>query len=67
MKILLFEGKYGIQWKVLDQLEDLNLGDDLVLLSYTHEQMKMKTTNVTVVNESVGHNIHKEKKQNLQI
>ncbi|VDO78322.1 unnamed protein product [Schistosoma margrebowiei] len=55
------EGKHGIQWTAQNQLDDLDLADDLTLLSHTHEQIKIKTTSVAAVSASVGFNIHKGK------
>ncbi|VDP61978.1 unnamed protein product [Schistosoma curassoni] len=48
------EVKHGIQWTAENQLDDLDFADDLALLSYTHEQMKTKTTSVAAVSASVG-------------
>ncbi|VDP46148.1 unnamed protein product [Schistosoma curassoni] len=60
------EGKHGIQWTAQNQLDDLGLADDLALLSYTHEQMQIKTTNIATVSASVGLNIHKGKTKVLK-
>ena len=30
--------KYGIQWTILDQLDDIDFADDIALLSHTHSQ-----------------------------
>ena len=35
--------KYGIQWIILDQLDDLDFADVIALLSHTHSQMQDKT------------------------
>ncbi|VDP22730.1 unnamed protein product [Schistosoma margrebowiei] len=41
------------------QLDDLDIADDLALLSQTQQQMKEKTTSVAAVSTAVGFNIHK--------
>ncbi|VDP76901.1 unnamed protein product [Schistosoma curassoni] len=61
MKTSTCEGKHGIQWTAQNQLHDLDLEDDLALLSHTHEQMQIKTASVAAVSASVGLNIHKGK------
>ncbi|VDP31283.1 unnamed protein product [Schistosoma mattheei] len=43
------KGKHGIKWTA----------QNFALLSHTHEQRQMKTSNVAAVSESVGLNIHK--------
>ncbi|VDP43854.1 unnamed protein product [Schistosoma margrebowiei] len=48
-------------WTARDQLDDLDLSDDLALLSHTHDLMQMETTSVAAVPVSVGLNIHKGK------
>ncbi|VDO91654.1 unnamed protein product [Schistosoma curassoni] len=48
------------------QLDDLNLADDVVLLSHTQQQKQMKTTNVASVSESVGLKIYKGKSKILK-
>ncbi|VDO63010.1 unnamed protein product [Schistosoma curassoni] len=50
---------YGIQWTAWTQLFDLDFADDLALLSHTHEQLQMKTTNVAAASMMVGVNIQK--------
>ncbi|VDP33064.1 unnamed protein product [Schistosoma curassoni] len=53
--------KHGIQWTAKNQLDDLDLADDLALLSYSHEQIQKKTASVAAVSISAGLNIHKGK------
>ncbi|VDP64676.1 unnamed protein product [Schistosoma mattheei] len=65
MKTTTFEGKHGIQWTTQNQLDDLDFADDLALLSYAHEQMKM-TTSVAAASASLGLNIHKGKRKILK-
>ncbi|VDP43776.1 unnamed protein product [Schistosoma curassoni] len=60
------EGKYGIQWRALMQLDDLDLSDDLVLQTHTHKQMQIKITSVAAACTSVGLNIYKGKSKILQ-
>ncbi|VDO66887.1 unnamed protein product [Schistosoma curassoni] len=60
------EGKHGIQWTAQNQLDDLDLADDLTLLSHTHEQMQIKIASVAAVSASVGLNIHKGKTKALK-
>ncbi|CAH8493033.1 unnamed protein product [Schistosoma haematobium] len=66
MKTSTFEGKHGIRWTAQNQLDDLDLADDLALLSHTHEQMQMKTASVAAVSASVGLSIHKGKPKVLK-
>ncbi|VDP43393.1 unnamed protein product [Schistosoma curassoni] len=66
MKTSTSEGKHGIQWTAHNQLDDLDFADDLVLLSYAHEQMKMKTTSLAAASASVGLNIRKRKSKILE-
>ncbi|VDP67048.1 unnamed protein product [Schistosoma curassoni] len=54
MKTSTSQGKHGIQWTSQNQLEDLNFTDDISLLSYTHQQIQMKTTSVSEASASVG-------------
>ncbi|VDP23839.1 unnamed protein product [Schistosoma margrebowiei] len=60
------EGKDGIQWTALNQLDDLDFTDDLALLSHTHEQMQTKTASVAAFSASVGLSIHKGKSKVLK-
>ncbi|VDO61155.1 unnamed protein product [Schistosoma margrebowiei] len=61
MKTSTSEGKHGIQWSARMQLDDLDLADDLALLSQTQQQMQEKTTSVAAASATVGLNIHKGK------
>ena len=45
MKTATKEKRNGIQWTTLTQLDDLDLADDLALLSHSHRQMQDKTAN----------------------
>ncbi|VDP85097.1 unnamed protein product [Schistosoma mattheei] len=66
MKTCTPEGKHGIQWAACIQLDDLNFADELALLSYTHEQMRMKTNSVAAASAALGFNIHKGKTKVLK-
>ncbi|VDP80335.1 unnamed protein product [Schistosoma mattheei] len=59
-------GKHIIQWPAQSQLEDLDLADDLTLLSHTHKQMQIKTASVAAVSASVGLSIQKGKAKVLK-
>ncbi|VDP36613.1 unnamed protein product [Schistosoma margrebowiei] len=52
---------HGIQWTDRMQLNDLDLADDLALLSQTQQQMQEKTNSVAAASAAVGLNIHKGK------
>ncbi|VDO51651.1 unnamed protein product [Schistosoma margrebowiei] len=49
MKTSTSEGKHGTQWTAQNQLYDLDVADDIALLSHTHEQMQIKTASVAAV------------------
>ncbi|VDO73587.1 unnamed protein product [Schistosoma margrebowiei] len=66
MKTSISEGKHGIQWTAQNHLDDVDVADDLALLSRTHEQMQMKTASVSAVSASVGLSIHKGKTKVLK-
>ncbi|VDP49685.1 unnamed protein product [Schistosoma curassoni] len=57
MKTSTSEGKRGLQWTSMMQLDDLYFADDLALLSQTQQQMQEKTS-VAVASAAVGMNIH---------
>lgn len=59
----------GIQWNLMNQLEDLDFADDLALLSHTYDQMQEKTS-ILVKNASKTRNqqgINKEKTKLMRI
>ena len=60
------EGKHGIQWIDQNYLDDLDVADDLALLSHTLEQIQTKTTNVATVSASIGLNIRQGKRKILK-
>ena len=51
----------GIQWTPWSQLEDLDLADDLALLSHSHQQMQEKTELLNTVSTQPGLNINRSK------
>jgi len=55
------DSRNGIQWTLVDQLEDLVFADDLALLVHTHSQMQEKTTKLEAVSSKLGLNINTEK------
>ncbi|CAH8293905.1 unnamed protein product [Schistosoma intercalatum] len=66
MKTSTSEGKRGIQWTSKMQLDDLDIADDLALLSQTQQQMQEKTNSVAAASAAVGLNIHKRKSRTLR-
>ncbi|VDP53635.1 unnamed protein product [Schistosoma margrebowiei] len=60
------EGKRGIKWTSRMQLDDLDIVDDLALLSQTQQQMHEKTTSVAAASAAVGLNINKGKSEILR-
>ncbi|VDP88065.1 unnamed protein product [Schistosoma mattheei] len=61
MKTSTSEEKHGIQWTDRMQLDDLDIADDLALLSQSQQQMQEKKTSVAAASAAVGLNIHKGK------
>ena len=53
--------KRGIQWGLLDQLEDLDFADDLGLLSTKHQDLQEKSTRLALFAEQVGLKINTKK------
>ncbi|VDP49160.1 unnamed protein product [Schistosoma margrebowiei] len=66
MKTSTSDAKHGIQWIGRMQLDDSEFTDDLALLSYTHQQIQMKTASVSPASSSVDLNIHKGKSKILE-
>ncbi|VDO49824.1 unnamed protein product [Schistosoma margrebowiei] len=66
MKTSTSEGKHGIQWTDRMRLDDLDLADDLALLSHAHQQMRGKTTSLAAASAAVDLNIHKGKSKILR-
>ncbi|VDP57856.1 unnamed protein product [Schistosoma margrebowiei] len=46
MKTSTSDGKHEIQWTAQNQLENLDIEDNLALLTHTQELMQMKTTSI---------------------
>ena len=44
----------GIQWTLAEQLEVLDFGDDVCLISATNSQMQRKTEKLRVVSSKLG-------------
>ena len=49
MKETTSDSRNGIQWTLVDQLEELDFADDLALLSHTHSQMQAKTSKLEAI------------------
>jgi Domain of unknown function (DUF6451) len=67
MKTSTSEKRNGIQWTLLSQLDDLDLADDLALLSHTQQQMQEKTNNMAANSTCLGLNVHKGKTKLLKV
>ena len=57
----------GIQWTLVDQLEDLHFADDLALLAHTHTQMQAKTTKLGAISSKLGLKINTNKAKTISI
>ena len=57
----------GIQWTMIEQLDDLDFADDLALLSHNHSQMQNKTSTLETVAASIGLRINREKTKVMRI
>ncbi|VDO82338.1 unnamed protein product, partial [Schistosoma mattheei] len=71
MKTSTYEGKRGIQWTSRMWMDDLDLADDLALLSHTQQQIQEKTTSVAAASAAasaaaIGLNKHKGKSKILR-
>ena len=51
----------GIQWSLVEQLEDLDFADDLTLPAHTHTQMQAKTTKLEAVSSQIRLKINTDK------
>ena len=67
MKSFTNEKRNGIQWTLRSQLDDLDFGDDLALLSHNLQQMQEKTSDQGHVSAQVGLNLNKEKTKILSV
>ena len=61
MKKTRAQGKTGIQWTLLTQLDDLDFADDIALLSHTQQQMQAKTNLMAEVTGSIR--LHYQRKK----
>ena len=52
---------WGIRWTLLSTLEDVDFGDDLALVSHTHQHIQEKTTRVSTYAQRVGLKISQKK------
>ena len=57
----------GIRWRFMDQLEDLDLADDIALISTTQHQMQKKTDKLAEASQRIGLNISKTKTQVMRL
>ena len=57
----------GIQWTLLNQLEDLDFADDLALLAHSHQQIQDKTSKLKTISSQVGLDIHPQKTQIMKM
>ena len=57
----------GIQWSLLEQLEDLDFADDLALLAHTHTQMQATTSKLEAVSSKLGLKINTDKTKTIRI
>ena len=57
----------GIQWSLVEQLEDLDFADDLALLAHTHTHMQAKTTKLEAVSSKLRLKINTDKTKTIKI
>ena len=57
----------GIQWSLVEQLEDHDFADDLALLAHTHTQMQAKTTKLEAVSSKLGLKINTVKTKTIRV
>ena len=67
MKETTSDSRNGIQWTLVDQLEDLDFADDLALLSHTHSQMQAKTSKLEAISSKVGIQINSKKTKIMRV
>ena len=67
MKETISDSRNGIQWTLVDQLEDLDFADDLALLSHTHSQMQAKTSKLEAISSKVGIQINTKKTKIMRV
>ena len=67
MKETISDSRNGIQWTLVDQLEDLDFADDLALLSHTHSQMQAKTSKLEAISSKLGLKINTDKTKTMRV
>ena len=67
MKTSTEEKRNGIQWTLMEQLDELDFADDLALLSHTQQQMQDKTDTLVQCSSCIGLNIHRGKSKILRV
>ena len=55
----------GIQWTLRTQLDDLDISDDLALLSHNHSQMQDMTTFTETISAGTGLKINRKKTEQM--
>jgi hypothetical protein len=66
MRSVTQDRRRGIQWGLVNKLEDLDFADDLCLLSETHGNMQMKLEDLTNKAEKTGLVINVKKTKALE-
>ncbi|XP_078663299.1 uncharacterized protein LOC144906655 [Branchiostoma floridae x Branchiostoma belcheri] len=61
------EGRTGIQWTLLNMLDDLDFADDLVLLSHSIHQMRVKTKKLEQNSSTVGLGVNAKKTKEMRV
>ena len=67
MKETISDSRNGIQWTLVDQLEDLDFADDLAHLSHTHSQMQAKTSKLEAISSKLGLKINTDKTKIMRV
>ena len=61
------EDPKGIQWTLMEKLEDLDFADDIGLLAHRHQHMQEKTDRLSVIAKSTGLEINVNKTKNMRL
>ena len=67
MRRAIGSGENGIRWKFTSKLDDLDLADDIALLSSTKQQMQDKMSKLNEEARRVGLKINIEKTKKMRI
>ena len=67
MKETITGSRNGIQWSLVEQLEDLDFADDLALPAPTHTQMQVKTTKLEAVSSQLELKTNTDKTKTIRI